>query len=166
VSIIYNALQKAQRNRQKETKKKARLIPWLDRILISISVVLIAVASYDYAPDFIHHSQHAANAKHATPVASATVARVATATAKPSVKVTEIAPTKPQPTLNINLADYKSSHILSGVYLSDEEKIALINKQFFHLGDVIDGMKLVSIEQNRIVLRYADNDLVLQTDQF
>jgi type II secretory pathway component PulC len=164
VSIIYNALQKAQRNRHKETKKKVPLIPWLDRILIGITIALIAVATHDYMPDLMEHAKHAANAKHATtqaPMADASTLAVT----KAPVAVAEISPGDPKPVFSVNLANYKSSHVLSGVYLSDDEKIALINNKFFHLGDVVDGMKLVSIEANRIVLRYADNALILQTEQ-
>jgi hypothetical protein len=70
-----------------------------------------------------------------------------------------------QPEPKINQAEFKTKHTLNGVYLSTDEKIALINNQFFHLGDLVDGMKIVSIESNRIILRHADNALILSTEQ-
>jgi hypothetical protein len=144
VSIIYNALQKAQRNRQKATNTKVQMIRRLEYILLSIIILL---AAYDYVPELIKYASSIRPATTITPL-----------------KVVEVAIAKPQPA-PINQANYKNSHVLSGIYLSNEEKIAVINNKFFHLGDSIDGMKLVSIEDNRIVLRNADDALILQTEQ-
>jgi hypothetical protein len=173
VSIIYNALQKAQQNRQNETKKKSRATPWLDRILISVAAVLFAVGTYSSISDRIEHVKHADTTATkqtvAAPIALAAPAVAVAASVTPKLpapaEVAEIAQATPETSHNMNPTDYKSSHVLGGVYLSNEEKIALINNKFFHLGDTVDGMKLVSIEANRIILRYADNALILQTDQ-
>jgi hypothetical protein len=42
---------------------------------------------------------------------------------------------------------------LNGVMISGDEKVALINNQAFHLGDVVDGMRIVAIEFNNIKLQ-------------
>jgi len=48
--------------------------------------------------------------------------------------------------------NFKLNHILNGVFVSEDEKIAMVNNRFFNLGDDIDGMKIVSIEPDNIKL--------------
>ncbi|MDR3491690.1 MAG: hypothetical protein P4M12_06555 [Gammaproteobacteria bacterium] len=56
---------------------------------------------------------------------------------------------------------YKKSHVLNGVFISSGDQVALINNKSFHLGDNVDGMKLVSLELNKVKLQNADSVLVL-----
>jgi hypothetical protein len=148
VSIIYNALQKAQQNRQKEAVStiKSKHISWVDGSLAIIIFLLIGIAIYGYYPSLKRQPTH-------TQISTKTLPALA------GTAITQ------EPTHVINLTNYKSTHVVNGVYLSQQEKIALINNKFFHLGDSVDGMKLVSIESNRIVLRQADNALIIQVEQ-
>ncbi len=41
---------------------------------------------------------------------------------------------------------------LMGVFISDDEKVAMINNRLMHIGDVIEGMKVVSIELEGVKL--------------
>jgi len=44
----------------------------------------------------------------------------------------------------------------TGVFVSDNSRIAVINKQSFHLGDTVNGMKIVAINQDTIDLQQKD----------
>ena len=57
---------------------------------------------------------------------------------------------------------YHGKLVLNGVLLGDQEKIALINNQPYHLGDSIEGMKIVNIELNSITLQDGVRMMVLR----
>lgn len=59
-------------------------------------------------------------------------------------------------------AAYKLNHTLNGVFVSEEEKIAMVNNRFFNIGDNIDGMKVVSIEPDKIKLQYENGVVELK----
>lgn len=144
MSIIYEALQKTQRNRQNKLNNDkfvnaeivTRRFDLFDLILISIIMCLLSAVVY------LYHS-HFSVKTPAKPIPSATVA----SNEVPTVQVTEAVST-PQLTLN-------------GVLVSDADKIALINNQPLHTGDTISGMKIVSIELNEVVLQQGTQRLVL-----
>jgi hypothetical protein len=66
----------------------------------------------------------------------------------------------PQTTL---FGNDKGKLTLNGVLLADQEKIAMVNNQPYHLGDSIEGMKIVSIELNSITLQDGTRTMVLRT---
>jgi len=51
--------------------------------------------------------------------------------------------------------------VLNGVFLSDKEKVALINNRSFRLGDVLAGMKIIEIDNDSIKLLSSDNKKVV-----
>lgn len=51
---------------------------------------------------------------------------------------------------------------LNGVFLSNNEKIASINHRFFHLGDVVEDLKITDINLGRVELKNANRFIVLQ----
>jgi type II secretory pathway component PulC len=140
VSIIYDALQKTQRHRsvnrdgsQRQVSLKMKII---DKGLMLAIVLLSAVVLYAYHP-FILKLFHR----------SAKVPLVAVVPAAPALVYAA-----PPPNL-----------VLNGVLMSDENQTALINNQFFHLGDVVNGMKIVSIELNNVRLQRENEIVVLRT---
>lgn len=56
----------------------------------------------------------------------------------------------------------KTKIAFEGVFLSDNAKIALINKQSLHVGDVIDGMRVVAINQDTVDLQNANGTIELK----
>jgi hypothetical protein len=68
-----------------------------------------------------------------------------------------------QPMMVATEADYKGKLVLNGVLLADQEKIALINNQAYHLGDSIEGMRIINIELNSITLQDGARTMVLRT---
>ena len=68
--------------------------------------------------------------------------------------------TTPQPA---NTVATQGNYVLNGVFLSDQEKVALINNKPFHIGDTIDGLKVVAIELDSIQLKDTKNTFVLRT---
>lgn len=50
---------------------------------------------------------------------------------------------------------------LKGIFLSEEDKIALINNDMLALGDKIDGLQVASIESNRVLLKDKEHTVVL-----
>ena len=54
-----------------------------------------------------------------------------------------------------------SKLVLNGVFLSDKEKIALINNRSFRLGDSLAGMKIIAIDTDSIRLLSSDNKVIL-----
>lgn len=59
-------------------------------------------------------------------------------------------------------AKTKTKIAFEGVFLSDNAKIALINKQSLHVGDVIDGMRVVAINQDTVDLQNANGTIELK----
>lgn len=71
----------------------------------------------------------------------------------PTVASVQSLPVKPVVLQETNSLPSNSKLILNGVLISGEEKMALINNQVFHLGDLVEGMKIVSIEMNNVKLQ-------------
>lgn len=53
-----------------------------------------------------------------------------------------------QTALNVS----KEKMAFTGIFVSDNSKIAVINKQSYHLGDMVNGMKIMSINQDSVDL--------------
>jgi len=63
-------------------------------------------------------------------------------------------PTLPIVQTAINTAKEKIA--FSGIFVSDKSKIAVINKQSYHVGDTVKGMKIVAINQDSVDLMQDD----------
>lgn len=205
MSIIYDALQKTQQNREylrlqnalTHSKPHRRNIKWM---LLSSSILMLSagvVAIYSFygrsAIATVHPSVPAKlviqESKSPAPLVvteSKTMKLVPEEAPQPSRMVTaprplgaetetaavsqSLPPSLPQlaaappPTQVIQVASpstiepvntvlTNSRLTLNGVLISGTEKIALINNQAFHLGDIVDGMKIVSIEVNSVKLQ-------------
>ena len=140
MSIIYNALQKTQQNRLKKFETQTSTpskMPVRYLVWAGAGILIVSVLAITIAL-FSHHPKP-------PPVVAPKVVVVAKPVFNPEI--------------------YKNKHIVNGVYLSDQEKIALINNKFIHPGDMLDGMKVVSIESNRVIVRSADNALILPVEQ-
>ena len=67
---------------------------------------------------------------------------------------------KPAPlVLRINAAPRL---MLDGVFLSDKEKLAMINRRSYHEGDVIGGFKVVSIAFDQVRLKDQTRSITLR----
>lgn len=51
---------------------------------------------------------------------------------------------------------------LDGVFLSNREKMAMIDNKAYHLGDEVKGMKLVSITLDKVKLKHKKQTLTLR----
>jgi hypothetical protein len=51
---------------------------------------------------------------------------------------------------------------LNGVFISPKSRLVEINQQFFQVGEVVNGMKILSISYNKITFRKGDKLLELQ----
>lgn len=82
----------------------------------------------------------------------------------PAATIPSAAPAVPdiKPVPLVNDTVYRTHHILSGVFLSQQERMAIINNQTFHVGDVVDGMKIVRIDLNKVTLQKDTQRLVLE----
>jgi len=135
VSIIYEALRKTQRNREVRNmpareRVAVRNWDWLDKALVVFILVLLVFIVFLYWQHMV---------KRPSPQQVASVAAPVQVT-MPTSTVVSAAPVVP--------ADL----ILNGVLLSDNEKLALINKKSFHIGDSVVGMKIISIEIDSVQL--------------
>jgi len=155
VSIIYDALQKTQKNRaavvgampaEKEIPRtvekviplaKYKNIEWIDVLLLVVILCLLLAV--------IHASHH----KWKKYISQKQYAQVMLLNSQKQALQLEAR------------AGFKKSHVLNGVFLSTNEKVALINNKSFHMGDTVDGMKLVSLELNKVKLQNSNSTLVL-----
>lgn len=150
MSIIYNALQKTQRNLGKRgvTREKR----WVDITLLSIIAAMLIVNAVTYYPKLKKHF-----AKTITVTKSAAPLSVKT------TNVVAIAPPAHLIAAPPKEIEYQGKLVLNGVLLSEQEKVALIDNQPMHVGDVVDGKKIISIEMNTVKLADKDNILILRT---
>jgi hypothetical protein len=52
--------------------------------------------------------------------------------------------------------------VLNGVFISDQMKVAMINRQSYQVGDKIGDMKVVAIEHQSVKLKHGSEDLNLR----
>ena len=63
----------------------------------------------------------------------------------------------------IDASQYKMKHVLNGVFISENETVAMINKSLFHRGDTIDGMTIASIDTEGVQMKHEDQVVFLNT---
>lgn len=140
VSIIYDALQKAQRHREMSYRApsleqpKKTLNP-LQIMVFIITLLLLAVIGLGmtYLTMPLNKPRH-----------------------KPVL--TSQAPAKPISKPIVRIVKLK----LNGVFLSNDENVAMINQDMYRLGDVIEGLKIVSIQLDSVVLQNDKQTLELR----
>lgn len=149
VSIIYEALQET----QVEDESPYILLPqenmtrddWIDVGISLVIAFLLAVMMIAHYPQFNNKSEPIAMKKNSydKPIKAASKAVNTQQIIKPIVE-----------------SAYQLNHVLNGVFVSEEEKVAMVNNRFFSIGDTIDGMKLISIELDKIKLQ--DNKGIIE----
>ncbi len=148
MSIIFDALQKTQQKREKkpgldwQITTAKNTIEWVDTILLLLILSLLSVIAYHYFRTVMNHSAHVV----AMPAVKQAIS------APPVVAQAESVP-----------APEAMGHalVLNGVYVSNQEKLALINNQSYHLGDMVDDLKIVGIEFNRVTLQSKTGKMTL-----
>jgi hypothetical protein len=136
VSIIYKALQKTQKNREKDTRfspEETAVIKtyWVDKALIATILALLTIVLYAYYPKLKNLHLFAHSVKYA---------------AQPAV----------------NEVEFKNKFVLTGIFISDQTKIAMINNQYVHLGDIIGNMRVVYIGDNLVKLQNQNQLITLE----
>lgn len=130
MSIIYDALQKAQKKRENQTLRLQPKIQssrnWRRILMLSFAciTVVIFVSIVISQIDF-----------HQIP------------------KSKSIPVTKPEKKMKL---------LLNGVLLSNETNIAMINNKPFSVGDKIDEMTIISIDQEKVVLKNDERELSIK----
>lgn len=150
MSIIYEALKKTQKKRQimassqmaePKASPKIRIhqfqrLDLIDGAIVVLLISLLMAIAYQW--------QQRTHGK-----------KIATVSAKPVAKV--IAPPK------IDLVSYKQNHLLNGTFISKSDSFALINNKPFHLGDTVDGFKVVDLQLNYVKLKNDENVIILKS---
>lgn len=155
MSIIYDALQKTQKTRDAQAQAAegpasnatAHRMVRLDIVLMAIIVVMLIVEIIMHYP----RSHQAVQPPHV-------------AKAAPVVQPQPQAQTQPplDAALNTALEDYRDNHTVNGVFMSEKDKLALIDSKPYHVGDDVDGMTIVAINMNSVKLRNLDRTVVLK----
>lgn len=127
MSIIFEALQKTQHNRQEESttplKQKFKSRGFWKRIsLLAIAFILLVLIFY--------YSNNIKNSIHNSFISQAQMNK-----------------------------EILSKLALNGVFISNQNRLVEINHKFFQQGDTINGLKIVSIEFNKITLQ-KDKDIL------
>lgn len=153
VSIIYDALKKTQNKREFTQvqatfleRKLNRNIAWLKLGLLGAGCLLLFTI-FSYYPR-VHLTE--------TPRQTAMLDKK-----NPPVK--QLAAGKNKNHVMRQALSAKPILILNGVFLSENERVAMINQQYLHKGDMINGMQLLKITANKVILRNADQELVALT---
>jgi len=158
VSIIYEALQKTQVEDELQNTSQDVMTrdDWIDVGISLIIAFLLAVIIVAHYPQFQNKSKDILISKKNSNAVS--ISEVPDDTIKPVTK-----PAEPMSVpVPFDEAAYKLKHTLNGVFVSDEEKIAMVDNRFFNIGDSIDGMKVVSIEPDKIKLQQMDKIVELK----
>lgn len=138
MSIIYDALQKTQR--QLNTKNQLKTIRpfhnWFDVILVSIILILLIVTLIAYFPIF--KKWMITDKKH--PVI-------------PTHTVT------PRPSPGVKL-------ILNGIFISENDKVAQINNRLVSVGDAVEGNRVLEITSNKVKLVGKNGIFYLYSESF
>jgi hypothetical protein len=182
VSIIYDALQKTQQKREyvklqsNYTQPKAQN-RWVKPIGYALVLLLLSASTGALVAMY----WPSANKKELAESSAAEIAGriraprpegehlwVSNAINTNASNAVSAHPTGIEPVSNTIVADVSKSQqpdslpfdtklILNGVLISGIEKIALINSQPFHLGDLVQGMKIVAIEPDSVKLQEGQN---------
>lgn len=151
MSIIYDALTKTQKNikgQHNKTGNKYILLArernqkfdWLDVTLIMAIIFLSVVISQIY---FTKHKQKPSIAKSA-------VNQVAVSQSIPVV------PSMPKEMM------YQGPLQLNGIFISDDEKLAFIDHNERHVGDMVEGKRIISIDYSQVKLQEGNNIFVMK----
>jgi len=135
VSIIYDALKKTQKNRESNLSITSSTIP----VSFSIqkkkkrSIYIITTLAVALSLVFYFFTPH-----------------------KEPIKVT-------QKTVQAQPIKLNSSHglVLDGLFVSDTNKVAMINHQMVRIGSVINNMTVVAITSKSVKLKQGDQVFVL-----
>ena len=125
MSIIYDALTKVQKSKRSE---KLSLFDWLlfiTILLLSLFIVFYFVSNKEKRS---HHNMVTNN----------------TTSSMQDKKTTIINPTQ---------IDYTGNMIINGIFISGNDKFAIINNQTVHIGDMVENKKIVAIDYNAILLQ-------------
>jgi hypothetical protein len=140
LSIIYDALKKSQKTRAIGSRLKIARIPKNRRaqmiaVLLFLTSLFVVVATIKLSsqPTKAPIMQGARVIKQSAPLQTAAANVVA-------------------PRL-----------LLDGVFLSDKEKLAMINHRAYHEGDLINGMQIVSIAFDEVTLKNNARSLTLRS---
>jgi hypothetical protein len=160
VSIIYEALQKTQVEDELQnipsSQDKMTKDDWID-VSISLAIAfLLAMIIIAHYPPNSKSKDMLVSKKNSKAVP---ILEVPDETVKSIVKPTSDSKIMGVP---FDEAAYKLNHTLNGVFVSDEEKIAMVNNRFFNIGDSIDGVKVVSIEPDKIKLQHENGIVELK----
>lgn len=145
MSIIYDALEKTQQDREKYSDKPQPTSPTpppspkgprfqrIQPVHVRIAFVVL-LAGLVFGMLFINRHRLAPLFKP-----------------KPVVKVV-VAP-KPKPKPVSMEAEFRRKHSLKGVFLSPQERLALIDNNMIHEGDIIDGMLIMAINMGGVTVK-------------
>jgi hypothetical protein len=148
VSIIYDALQKTQRARTENRDYKPDRFTLFRNILnaaVKIAVVLTAFCIiYIYSPMVTKHFSF----KHTHKVAA----------------VPQVQQQSEPVAVAASVPVTQQGLVLTGVMLAGADSVAIINNHSYQLGDVVDGMKLIGIELNKVQLLNGNQIIVLRSE--
>ena len=138
MSIIYDALQKTQKNR---ITKSDIMTPKPRTNVLKIKLILMLTSALIVTTGFYFFSQFRHLSTSVTPIK----------------KIVQIAKTTPpQPTVENN-----KQLSLQGIFSSDKNKMAMINNKMYQVGDTVDEMKIISITQKGVKLQKKNEVLTL-----
>lgn len=140
MSIIYDALRKTQQNFDSpEQFNQHNKLMWI--VISILLIVILGLLSIILLPYLAHFS------KKPKPILHPELNQVAS--------VRQILPLKE--------VEYKGNLKLTGVFIADHEKIALINNQSYHLGDLVDGKKIISITLDQVKMNDGRTTFTLRS---
>lgn len=161
MSIIYDALQKTQQKRESRygrnsfiLERRSFSVRQFNTVLLLLILCLMSYLTYQ--------SFHILPKRQSQPI-TVQAKSIVNPIVKPTVApvVAEQSPPPLPQAIPSSPSVSGQTLVLNGVYVSDQEKLALINNKTFHLGDVVDGLKIVEIEFNRVTLQSKTGALVL-----
>ncbi len=140
MSIIYEALKKTQEQREPIREMAAPVKK------ISAKRTKTRIFFYGMMIALIFLANYPAFKKNHHPVK--TIAKLT----PPTAPVTPPAVTSP-PVIQQPI-------VLNGIFISNQKQTALIDNQFYTLGDTIQGMKIISIETKSVKLQNANGSIL------
>ncbi len=151
MSIIYEALQKTHDERQTASLPQENMTrdDWIDVGISLVIAFLLATLMVAHYPQFNTKSDNNSIGKKTLINNAKPMEQTAAILKIPDDTI----PAAPQNIEKpVDAAAFQSKHTLNGVYVSEAEKVAMVNNRFFYIGDNIDGMKVTGIELDKIKL--------------
>jgi len=167
MSIIYDALQKVQKNITEETtsslqpqtpKEASHLKPKTGPILIYIFVVCLGFALGNFAYNFFMHP------KNTIPVKTEIVSQPKPAPLPPAVNQSATAAPSQDSTTSANPVPpppEPPTFVLNGVFFEQGEGFALINNKILRVGDEIEHAKVKEIRISEVELELEGKTIKL-----